>query len=436
MWLDLALSLREGRDRTLTGRARRLTELLQSSPDNNLEIRAARFRSFTEGTPEGNFIQVVDAQDERLYPGHADSVVAFPWPTAPLSDHSQYFEVPFRNRHFRVLVQPLILDKVPTRIFVAGQLEDNRNLIQHFQAGLFTAIPVLLVVAGCCGYLLSRRALIPVARLTASARSISIGNLSRRLPISKTGDELQQLAETCNEMLARLETAVNQIAQFTADASHELRSPLAIIRTQAELGMRHSNLSADAAQSFREIVKECDSACVLLEDLLTLARSDASHAETAFMELELSQLVVEACEKLRPLAVVRGHVLSVRVQQNKPMWITGDRTTLHRLLGILLDNAIKYTVQAGEITVCLESADDGFRLLVKDSGVGIAQTEIPRIFDRFYRIDPSRSQEEGTGLGLAIAKWIVDVHHACISVHSHEHQGTTFEITFPKATPA
>jgi len=313
---------------------------------------------------------------------------------------------------------------------VGGQLEDNRALLKRFEMGLLWATPAILALSALCGYFLSGRALNPVARLTTSVRFISIGNLSRRLPIFDTRDELQQLAETCNDMLSRLEIAVNQITRFTSDASHELRSPISFIHTLAEYALRNPNLDPESAESFLEIVRESGEASMLLEDMLTLARSDAGHAETVFEPVNLMDILLETCARAQPSADAKRHNLIIQAKNNEPVWITGDCASIRRLLWILLDNAIKYTPPGGDIEVALHLAGSEARISVRDSGIGIPDRALPHVFERFYRADKARASEEGSGLGLAIAKWISDIHLAALSVTSSENRGSTFQVAF------
>lgn len=431
MWLDLSYSLSQGRTRTIATRARRLAELLESTQFDARERESAKFNDFAEATPEGRFIQVYDLNGERVYPALSAPAIGFPWPRRALEASTQLSEVDYGGRLYRVFARRVDVHPKPLLILVAGQLEDNRLLLRRFSYGLIASIPLLLAVSAFCGYFLSRRALDPVDHLTASVRSISIGNLSRRLPISETGDELQRLAETCNEMLARLEGAVSQITRFTADASHELRSPLSLIRTWAEMALRNPRIDAQSAEAFRGIVAESASAACLLDDMLTLARADAGHVETVFDSVDLAGMLAELCARAAPLVESKRHVLAVDLGEGLSHSVRGDETSLRRLLWILLDNAIKYTPPGGKIDVSLARAGNRSRVTVTDNGIGIPDAALPHIFDRFYRADASRSYEEGTGLGLAIAKWIADIHHATLSARSAEGCGATFEVLFP-----
>jgi signal transduction histidine kinase len=261
-------------------------------------------------------------------------------------------------------------------------------------------------------------------------QSISIRNLSDRLPVVHTGDELQRLAETCNAMLARLESSVKRIKQFTADASHELRAPLSFTRTVAEVAMRNPQIDPESRRAFEEIVDEGAKAAVLLADMLTLARADSDYSDALWEPVDLVAVIESVCERARPLAEKQRLALSVSLGTEQAVEVLGDFPTLRRLLWILLDNALKYTPAPGSIDVSLSISPEQATVLVRDSGIGIAQTDLPFIFDRFYRADPSRGQVEGSGLGLSIAKWIAEMHHANLSVTSEANKGTTFQLVF------
>jgi signal transduction histidine kinase len=331
---------------------------------------------------------------------------------------------------YRVLIRPVRFEGHALRIFVAGQLDDNQRLLARLSAGLLWTVPAVFVISTLGGYFVSRRALKPIDSFIESARLISIGSLSKRLPVPDSRDEMARLAETCNEMLDRLETAVGQITRFTADASHELRSPLSFIRTLAEYALRRPNVDGESAEGFRDIVTETEAASRLLEDMLTLARADVSNVEAVFRPVDLTAAVRAAVEKL-PSVAESGHRFSVDIDR-EPLWIMGDAASLTRLAWILIDNAIKYTPSGMRIAISLSSTDREVSLLVRDNGVGIPAAALPRIFDRFFRVDPSRGQTEGVGLGLAIGKWIAESHCGNITVESEQGVGSTFSATFPR----
>jgi heavy metal sensor kinase len=428
MWLDLAYSLSHGRDRTLARRAARLVDLLNASADTSDDRRTARFVEFADATPEGNLIHLFDSSGQRLLPKKPQPA-DFPWPLPSQTTQPEYREAIYEGRHFRVFVDPV---RLPTRTFyilVAGQLQDNRALLARFSTGLFTSIPALMIVSALGGYWLSRHALRPIDRLTTAVQSISIGNLSGRLPIGKTGDELQRLAETCNGMLSRLDNSVSRIQRFTADASHELRSPISFMRTVAEVALGNPQIDDESREAFAEILAESIEASRLLEDMLILARADSRQNHLRFEDVDLADVLEEVRERVGALADAKNQRLTL--ERSGSARVRGDRLSLRRLLWTLVDNAVKYTPAGGHIELCLKTNGAEAQVIVRDSGIGIPEEMLQRVFERFFRADPSRTQVDGSGLGLAIAKWIAEVHNAVIAVESTEGHGTTFCVVFP-----
>jgi signal transduction histidine kinase len=234
-------------------------------------------------------------------------------------------------------------------------------------------------------------------------------------------------------MLARLESSVNEIKRFTADASHELRSPLSFIRTVAELALRNRQADAASRRAFEEIVETCGRTSRLLEDMLTLARADSGAEHLAFEWVDLAEVVSAVCDKARLLTHARGHALKLVLNGEPGATVWGDYSCLRRLAWILVENAAKYTPAPGTIEIGVTTSAERVILTVSDSGIGISDADLPHIFERFYRADPSRSQVEGSGLGLAIAKWIAETHNASISAMSRPNEGATFQVAFPIA---
>ncbi len=426
MWLDLAYSLNQGRDRTLNRRAARFVEMLESTRNDPFARREAQFERLVDVIPEGELIQLFSPTGQRILP-RTSRAPGFPWPTVSPIPHERFLSLKVGSRPFRLLEYPVQVER-PFVILVGGQLEDNRNMMARFATGLAWAAPVMLALSALAGYFLGRRVLRPVDEITSTLRSLNVGNLSQRLPVIHSGDEIERLTETCNLMLARLEDAVDRLKRFTADASHELRSPVALIRAVAEYSLRNPRIDAETKEAFGEILAESADAGLLLEDMLTLARADAGCGVPVFEPIDLSQLVEDAGVRVRPLAEARNQ--SVAVRAAGPAWIEGDRSSLRRLLSILLDNAIKYTPAGGRIDMRVTVEASRAAVSVKDNGIGIPEALLPRIFDRFARVDPSRGEVSGTGLGLAIAKWIAGMHDATLSVQSREQEGSTFTVEF------
>jgi heavy metal sensor kinase len=430
MWLNLKRTLTGERYQTLARRVDRLQELLLKNHGADEADRYQDFKDFAHATGNG-LAEVFLPNGNRAYPSPSAAASNFPWPSIKDGTPEQFVHTQSAGQSYWVLVRPFLLDGKPLFLLAAAPESGNLLVLQSFWKGLLASAPILLLISSAGGYWVSRRALEPVDRITASARSISIRNLSERVPVTGTGDELQRLAETCNAMLGRLESAVNQIKQFTADASHELRGPLSFTRTVAEVALRNAHLDAASRRAFEDIADEASKASVLLEEMLTLARADSGSFSGTSEPVDLAAVVEQTCEMARPLANARGLSFTVSCSSQPSTTVLGDFRSLCRMLWVLLDNALKYTNPPGRIEVDLSTVSGQVNIVVRDSGIGIGPTDLPHIFDRFYRADPSRSQVEGTGLGLAIAKWIAEIHHVELSVTSEECKGSTFRLAFP-----
>ncbi len=316
---------------------------------------------------------------------------------------------------------------------LSGSLATVAHTLGLLQILLFSLVPVVIAIACAGGAWLSRRALKPVDDITAAARSISIENLSQRLPAPQTGDELQRLTEVWNTMLGRLEAAVNTLSQFAADASHELRTPLSVIRTSAEVALRRARSAESYRDSLAEIAEEAERMTQLVEDLLLLARSDAQSAAMPREALELDGVLEEASAQLRGVADARGIRVKSEVRRGHPVFVSGNRTALRRLFLVLLDNAIKYSHPDSEVTVAIAREGQSVGVAIEDSGIGISEADQPHIFQRFYQADQART-DRGFGLGLSLAERIAHEHGATIEVKSREGAGSRFLVIFHTGT--
>jgi heavy metal sensor kinase len=306
----------------------------------------------------------------------------------------------------------------------------NQTLVL-FRGYLLMLAPLLLLAAASGGFWLSRKALSPVDAITRTARTVNATNLSDRLERLTTGDELQRLSDTLNEMLGRIEQAFIRVTQFTADASHELRTPISLIRTEAEIALRRSRGDAEYREALRHILLEAERTSALVEELLSLARADSGRETLRISSVHLSTIVRVVSEQWRELMAARNLTFTCDVTDEE-ITILGDRNALQRLLTVLLDNAAKYTPAPGTVELHLELKGELAAIRVSDSGIGIALEDQPKIFDRFYRADKARSRNlEGAGIGLAIAQWIVQQHKGSITVQSSPAKGSTFLVQLP-----
>jgi heavy metal sensor kinase len=328
---------------------------------------------------------------------------------------------------------PLVSHERVFTIQVFQSAHDIHESFERFDAMMWIGVPVLLALASFGGFWMSGKALAPVDRITQDARSISIANLSERLAVSGSKDELHRLTETLNEMLARLDSSVRQMRQFTADASHELRTPLTLIRTAAEFSLRRERTREELTEAIRKILRECERTGTLVDSLLLLARADSGVDGLQFGPVDLCDLVQDACDQARILAGPKQIEVQVEIPES-PIELVADEHALRRVLLIFLDNSVKYTPSGGVVSLRAGVSDGTALVTVKDTGIGIAPEDLPHVFDRFWRADKVRSREMGgAGLGLSIARWIAERHGGTITAESEPGVGSTFELRVPCA---
>jgi signal transduction histidine kinase len=266
--------------------------------------------------------------------------------------------------------------------------------------------------------------------MTKAAVNIGIANLSERLPIPAANDEIRHLATAWNQLLDRLEKAVSRLSEFSADVSHDLRTSITVILATAQLSLHRYRSEEEYRDDLKRIVTECRTASTLLDALLSLARSDNFVHEVAFQRIDVCELVVAGCRRVEDLAESSEIILDWHLPADA-VYVEGDEILLHRLLGILLDNAIKYTPEHGEIRVEVSCATSEVVVAVRDTGIGMSEDVRQHIFDRFYQAElRERKSQAGSGLGLSIAKWIAEAHRAELTVESTPMKGSVFQIRF------
>jgi signal transduction histidine kinase len=363
-------------------------------------------------------------------------------------------QYPLRVFTFPIVVRGRMVNVLQVGMSLEGLLRERQN----FLWALATLTPLGLILAGGGGWLLARRVLRPVDQMTQAARRIGAERLAERLEGAEADDELGRLARTLNEMLARLEAGFAQVRRFSADASHELRTPLTILKGEIEVALRSAREPAEYERVLASALEEVERMARLVDDLLMLSRADAGALRWDRGPVELDRLVEEVAKQGEVLG--RGRDIQVAIQSLEPLIVHGDEQRLRQLLLNLVDNAVKYTPPGGRVTLSLrrgggESGDSApppseavpdrpiaespnrpapgwAEIAVQDTGVGIPPEALPRIFERFYRVDDARSREAGgTGLGLCIAKTIADAHGGRIEVESAPGAGSTFTVRLP-----
>jgi heavy metal sensor kinase len=430
-YLEMRHSIHRTVDEELQIRAEGVHQLIERTIQRGAEDDLEEgLREHTELRQGGALLQVSDEQGNWLYRSPVMSDYGVPKP-ATIPRRAVDFmggQVPLRIWNLKVNVagQSYLIQS-------AFEMDDFYGALEHFALLLFISIPLLLLCAAAGGYWISTRALAPVDQITQTARTISAQNLSSRLVVPHTGDELQRLSETLNGMLGRLEDAFKKITQFTADASHELRTPVAVMRTRTELSLRKARSAEEYREVIAEVLAELEKTSALIDQLMFLARADSGAETLHFSATNVSEVLREACHQGSALAEAKQIGFQEQISRDS-MWIRGDASSLRRLFLILIDNAVKYTPASGQVEVSLQRNDGYAVAQVRDTGIGISETDLPNVFERFYRADKARTRElGGVGLGLSIGRWITEVHAGTIEVHSSPGRGSIFEVRLPIA---
>jgi heavy metal sensor kinase len=291
----------------------------------------------------------------------------------------------------------------------------------------------LIVVAAGVGWFMARQAVSGVEAVTRTARNISEGNLEERVPVKPRGDEIDQLATTFNQMLDRIQTLLTEIREMSDNIAHDLRSRITRIRGMAEVTLTTGKSLSEYENMAASTIEECDRLLDMINMMLMISKTESGVDKLSREEIDLAGLIRQACELFEPAAEDKGVTLTCDVPGG--IILSGDTRMIQRMFSNLLDNAIKYTPTGGSVTVSVSEDDKQLFVSVKDTGIGISPSDQPRIFERFYRCDQSRSQA-GIGLGLSLARAIARAHGGDITVTSSPNQGSTFTIAFPKTHPS
>ena len=339
------------------------------------------------------------------------------------------------EHQYRSYMRHFSIDRQAATLFVLQSLHRQNEFLETLASTFAVVIPLAILLAGAGGYLLARRSLSPVVMMSAQASRIGSENLYERLKVRNPRDELGQLAGSFNELLDRLSQSFERQRHFVADASHELRTPVAILCGEAEVTLGQENRTEQEYRESLQILRdEAKRLKHIVEDLFTLARADAGQHPLAPSDFYLDELAAECSKNVRALALAKH--IAVTCESGADLSIRGDEALLRRMLMNLLDNAIKYTPEGGTVSLCCLQENGGYRVSVADSGRGIPPELQPRIFERFFRADKARSRGEtgggGAGLGLTIAAWIAGAHGGSLELTRSTPEGSVFTLSLPK----
>jgi len=417
---------------------------------SNLEIvQRVLSLSASKGTPKiqkelselselwanGAIFQVAESDGTWLFRSPRFLLPQAPLPVPPATGVF-FFTTNLDKQQYRIAQKNVSMDGRIFQISAAVPTEPFDQALDRFRVTEKRFLPLLVILASLLGYWLSGRAMAPVNRIIQSAEQIGVQNLSQRLEVPKAADELQRLTVTLNDMLERIESSVKRIRQFTANASHDLRTPLSLIRTHAEIALRRTRTQIEYRESLARILSVSEETTRLVEALLALARADAGGTNLRFEQIDLTAALQKNCHKFSVLAGSKGLSFSSHLA-DEPLLLKGDSAALDSLLGAVLENALKYTPAGGFVRVCSSEISGNALIEIEDTGIGIAAEDLPRIFDRFFRADQARSREvPGVGLGLSIARWIAETHQGRIEVESRLGAGSVFRVVLPLISTA
>jgi two-component system, OmpR family, sensor kinase len=341
------------------------------------------------------------------------------------------------NRHrYRSYIRPFASGNTQLTLVLLQSLHKQNEFLENLAGTFFIVIPLTLALASLGGYFLARRSLSPVVAMSKQAEQISTANLRQRLWIKNKNDELGQLAASFNQLLERVDLSFEQQQRFMADASHELRTPVAILFGEADVALSQEMRSEEEYRETLNILRtEAGRLKDIVDGLFTLTRADAGQYPLMLTDFYLDELVNECARNLRTVAAAKGIALNCNADNELP--IRADEGLLRRMIMNVLDNAIKYTPPKGEVLISCWNSNSDYCITVRDTGCGIPQELHARIFERFFRVDKARSHEEGSGagLGLSISAWIAEAHSGKIELSHSGEDGSLFSISLPQSQP-
>jgi heavy metal sensor kinase len=437
-YIALDIYLTRALGASLVRRGRQVEQLLaQQIRHNNVEGLGAEIESRYAPTVNDRFVRVSTHDGRILFESATPPSLkffpgSFPPPVMPTRRESTSKLTPETGS--QVLIARHIAE-IPGSgkylIETGAPLDEVQADLRQWLIILAAGLPLLVIVSVIGGYALIQRALAPVDKITASAERITSHNLSERLPVAKTADEFERLSTALNLMIARLDDAFQHSRRFMGDASHELRTPLTVMRGELE-SLTTENLTPELQQRLGSALEELERLINIVEGLLALSRLDAGEAQAEWVKFDLAALASATADQMSLLAEDKN--ITTTCAPAKDVWIEGDRARMKQVVVNLLDNAIKYTPPGGSVGLSVTTRQGKAVLEVADNGIGIPSEALPKVFDRFYRVDDARTREQGgAGLGLSIVKAICAAHHGRVEVFSKPGQGSRFRVELPLA---
>ncbi len=413
-------------------RVRSVRRFLEVRPADETPDSQRRALAVYDVMHGGKWLQVIDQDGNWIY---RSAHVAAAYPNLALPQGLSSAETTFQfvvpgDLHVRGMIAPIAVHGHSYTVQTGLSLNKTMVILGDFHHQLMVLTPIALLLAAAAGYFMSRKALTPVAAIAAEARRISDKNLDIRLPALGTRDELADMSETLNQMLDRIEAGYRSVREFTANAAHELRTPVSLICTETEVSLAFQRTAEEYRDTCEHVQQESVRMGKLIDNLLALSRADAGTEALHMNVVDLNALVGDAAKRWAPQQQKASITFLVHDAPDAAL-VLGDRPSLKRFLDILIDNAWRYTPQGGSISVTVSRDERQATVAVRDTGIGISMVDRPRIFERFYRAgSPQNGEHAGSGLGLALARWIAEKHHTTIHVQSEPGYGSCFSTSF------
>jgi heavy metal sensor kinase len=430
---------RNSLEHSIDMKLRSIADVLSSSMvDANAPTVFGNFERYLENVfgrkPKGKFIQILDAsgkigakmsdlETQTLPASYRSLEKAF-------SGEIDFETIGEAGSRLRIITMPIRENgKVVSVVQVGTSLEDFDESLSRLLTVMAISIPTAFFLTLIGGYFLAKKSLKPVDQIRKAAVKISSSNLEEKIDVGGRRDELGKLAETFNDMIERLRESFQRINQFSTDVSHELKTPLTILKGQTEVALRKERDKEEYKRVLSSNLEEINRMTKIIDDLLFLSKAESKNLSLAKDVVHLRDLITDICLDMKVYADEKGVFLEIGSLED--VRVEGDELKLRRMLMNIIDNGIKYTNPGGKVEVRSFIEDGYARIEIKDTGVGISENDLKYIFDRFYRADKARRREVGVGLGLSISKWIAEAHNGTIEVKSKPQEGTTFSVRLP-----
>lgn len=410
--------------------------LAHEGPTRSIEDLREEFNLIYSIKDDGKWLQVMDQDGNWIFRSKrmAEENPESPKPSS-LPSQGTTSEFHQGTRYVRVLAYPITVRGKRYSVQTGVALNKSMVLLESFGADLLLLTPAVILLAALGGHWMSRKALRPVGLLAAEARRINDWNLDLRLPVSEAEDEISHLSRTLNQMLERIDKAFASVRAFTGNASHELRTPISLLRTEIEVALYRPRDGDEYRATLKRLHEETIRMTGLIENLASLARADGGAEAVSLVPIEVGELFQRIKQTWK--TTMQLALIDFRTEiQNNDLALLGDPTGISRLLSILLENASKFTPPGGSVVLSAATSGESIILAVRDTGMGISAEDMPRIFDRFYRV--ARAGElspRGAGLGLALGKWLAERHGTRLMVTSEPGRGSCFSFALKQAHP-